>query len=57
MNMATKHEILQAHLGDWLKAKGNRAERGRLTCLLVEATKLHSKSGPQPLNTVIMWVL
>jgi len=52
MNMATKHEILQAHLGDWLKAKGNRAERGRLTCVLVEATKLHSKSIGRSMRTI-----
>lgn len=54
MNMATKQAVLQAHLGDWLRAKGNRVERGKLTRLLVEATKLHPKSVGRSMRSIQM---
>lgn len=45
--MATKHNVLKEHLPDWLKAKGDRAERSRIRKLVSEAIHIHPKSVPR----------
>lgn len=47
MNMATKHDVLQAHLKEWLAAKGNRKHRGVLTTKLAEMLHMHKKAIPR----------
>ncbi len=42
--MTTKHEVLQAHLKEWLACKGDRVERGALTKELSTTLKMHEKS-------------
>lgn len=42
--MKTKHEVLQAHLGQWLACKGNKEKRGELTNQLSKALSIHKKS-------------
>lgn len=44
MNMATKHEVLQAHLTKWLACRGDKKERGVLTRQLSKLLKMHEKS-------------
>lgn len=47
MNMATKHEILRAHLPAWMKARHSRKQRAEITRLICFATGMHSKSVPR----------
>jgi hypothetical protein len=42
--MATIHEVLQAHLNDWLKAKGDRKRRSKIAQVVCEAIRIHPKS-------------
>jgi hypothetical protein len=44
MNMAIKREVLQAHLADWLAAKGNKKKRGELTAKLSRTLSMNPKS-------------
>ena len=44
MNMATKHEVLQANLTQWLACKKDKEKRGTLTAQLSEMLALHPKS-------------
>lgn len=44
MNMATKHEVLQAHLNEWLACKGDTVRRGALAKELSTTLKIHKKS-------------
>lgn len=44
MNMATKYEVLQAHLTEWLARKGDKKKRGELTRRLSKSLHLHEKS-------------
>jgi len=50
MNMATKHEVLQDHLQDWLAAAGNKEKRGALTKKLSSTLKMHEKSVPRAMR-------
>jgi len=47
MNMATKKDIFQTHLTIWLKAKGNKAQRGEITRHICFVTGMHPKSVPR----------
>ena len=42
--MATKHEVLQAHLTEWLACRGDKKKRGLLTKQLATSLKMHEKS-------------
>lgn len=44
MNMATRTEVLQGHLKEWLTSKGNRKERGDLTKRLSSTLSMNPKS-------------
>jgi len=44
MTMATKHEVLQAHLKEWLACKGDRKKRGELTNQFAKSLSIHKKS-------------
>lgn len=44
MHMATKHEVLQDHLKEWLATNGDREKRGALTKELSTTLKMHRKS-------------
>jgi hypothetical protein len=44
MTMATIHEVLRAHLSEWLKAKNDRKRRGEITKLVSSAVRIHPKS-------------
>jgi len=44
MNMATKQEVLKAHLKEWLACKDNRVKRGELNKQLAKAVQIHIKS-------------
>ena len=44
MNMATKHEVLQAHLKEWLACKGERNKRGAMAKRLSQSLRMHIKS-------------
>lgn len=44
MTMATKHEVLQAHLKKWLACKSNKEERGEMIKELSKSLKIHKKS-------------
>lgn len=44
MTMKTKDEVFLEHLLAWLKAKGNKQERGEIARHMVFATKCHPKS-------------
>ncbi len=54
MNMATKHEVLQAHLKEWLACKKDTKKRGTLTKELAKATKMHQKSIGRSMRTLQM---
>ena len=47
MTMDTKNNIFAEHLPAWLKAKGNRKERGEITAHIVFITNIHPKSVPR----------
>jgi putative tryptophan/tyrosine transport system substrate-binding protein len=47
MNMATKKDIFEEHLEAWLKAKGNRKERRKITDHLCFVTGMHRNSVPR----------
>ncbi len=44
MIMATKHEVLQAHLKEWLACSGDKSKRSELTKDLVKSISMHKKS-------------
>lgn len=44
MTMAIKHGVLQEHLKDWLKAKGDRKRRSKIAQVVCEAIRMHPKS-------------
>ncbi len=44
MIMKTKHEVLQAHLKDWLACEGDKKKRGTLTKQLSTLLQIHPKS-------------
>ena len=52
--MATKHEVLQAHLNEWLACKGNKERRGALTKDLSQSLHLHRKSIPRSMRRLQM---
>ncbi len=52
MNMATKHEVLAAHLQAWMDSRDNKAKRGELTVELAKTTKLHPKSIGRSMRTL-----
>jgi len=48
--MATKHKVLQDHLQEWLKTKGDKGKRGTLTKKLSSTLKMHEKSIPRAMR-------
>lgn len=44
MTMKTKNEVFTEHVSAWLKARGNKKERGEIARHMVFATKCHPKS-------------
>lgn len=44
MTMETKLDIFKTHLADWLKAKGNRKKRGKMTKEISRIAQVHLKS-------------
>ena len=42
--MTTKHEVLQAHLSQWLACKGDKKKRGELNKKLAQSLSLNQKS-------------
>ena len=52
--MATKHEVLHAHLKEWLACKKDTKKRGTLTKALAKATKMHQKSIGRSMRTLQM---
>lgn len=48
--MATKHEVLQEHLKEWLACKGERKERGTLAKRLSQSLRMHIKSIPRSMK-------
>ena len=52
MNMATKHEVLNAHLKEWLACRMDKVKRGVLTAELAKATKMHPKSIGRSMRTL-----
>lgn len=44
MKMVTKHEVLQAHLKEWLACKDNKKKRGVLNKQLAKSVQMHIKS-------------
>ena len=54
MNMTTKHEVLQAHLKEWLACKDDPKKRGALTKELAKATQMHPKSIGRSMRTLQM---
>lgn len=44
MKMATKHEILQDHLKEWLACKGDKKIRGAFNTLMAKMVKMHKNS-------------
>jgi hypothetical protein len=47
MTMKTKDEVFREHLSTWLKARGNKRERGKIMRHMVFVTKCHPKSVPR----------
>lgn len=54
MNMTTKHEVLKAHLKEWLTCKKDPKKRGALTKELAKATQMHLKSIGRSMRTLQM---
>ncbi len=52
--MTTKHEVLEAHLKEWLACKKDTKKRGILTKALAKATKMHPKSIGRSMRTLQM---
>lgn len=52
MNMATKHEVLAAHLQVWMDSRDNKVRRGELTVELAKTTKMHPKSIGRSMRTL-----
>ena len=52
--MATKHEVLQAHLKEWLTCKKDPKKRGALTKELAKTTQMHQKSIGRSMRTLQM---
>lgn len=52
MNMVTKKNIFQEHLGAWLKAKGDRRKRGEIARHIVFVTAMHPKSVSRKFKTM-----
>lgn len=52
MNMITKHEVLRAHLNEWLASKGDRKKRGKLGEELSRTIKFHIKSIPRSMRRI-----
>lgn len=50
--MDTKKDIFQEHLREWLKAKGNKQQRGTITAHIVFVTKMHPKSISRKFKTL-----
>lgn len=50
MNMATQHNVLQDYLQEWLKTKGDKEKRGKLTKKLSSTLKMHEKSIPRAMR-------
>lgn len=44
ISMATKREVLQEHLKEWLGCRGNRKRRKEITAMICASTKMHPKS-------------
>lgn len=47
MNMATKKDIFQTHLTEWLKVKGDKKKRGDITRHICFVTGMHPRSVPR----------
>lgn len=47
MTMATKHEVLSAHLAEWLAVRKDRRKRAELTTFICRAIFIHPKSVPR----------
>ena len=54
MTMATKNDIFDAHLKEWLSAKGNKGKRGSMVRHLCFVTGMHPKSIPRSFRRVQM---
>jgi hypothetical protein len=52
MNMATKQQVLKAHLKEWLACKDNKEKRGELNKQLAKAVKIHIKSVPRSMKNL-----
>ena len=53
--MATKKNIFQEHLTEWLKARGNRKKRAEITRHICFVTKIHPKSVSRSFKRVQMY--
>lgn len=54
MNMATKQNIFEEHLDEWLKARNNKKQRGEIVKHIVFTAKVHPKSVPRSFTRVQM---
>lgn len=54
MNMTTKKDIYKEHLPAWLKARGNRKNRGEITDHLCFVTGMHRNSVPRKFKALQM---
>lgn len=54
MNMTTKKDIFQEHLPAWLKARGDRKQRGEITDHLCFVTGMHRNSVPRKFRALQM---
>lgn len=54
MNMTTKKDIFKEHLPAWLKARGNREQRGEITDHLCFVTSMHRNSVPRKFRALQM---
>ena len=52
--MATKSEVLKAHLKNWLAARKDRKRRGELVAMISSAVLIHPKSVPRSMRRLQM---
>lgn len=52
--MATKHEVLKAHLAEWLQARKSKKRRGQMIQMICQAIQLHPKSVPRAFKRLQM---
>lgn len=52
--MATKHDVLQAHLSEWLKARKSKKRRGQIIKMICQVIQIHPKSVPRAFKRLQM---